>query len=977
MLKSVKRKHCLGILLLLLMSSPAFAQFTVSGKVTADLTGEELPGVYVLVNNSQQGVVTDLNGNYKIEVPGASGALTFSFVGYNKETFEVNAQTGPLNVVLTEDLGRLEEVVVTGLATTVKRSNLANAVSTISADELVGTTSQPTLDGAIYGKVTGANIVQSSGAPGGGIAIRLRGVSSITGQNQPLFIVDGVYLSNAEIPSGLRNASGANSASEENASNRIADLNPDDIESLEILKGPSAAAIYGTRANAGVVIITTKRGKEGRTQVNLSQDFGVNRAINLLGMRDWTADRVRDSFSEEEAQRFLAAQQAGKIYDYEEEIYGETGPISQTNLSVTGGGEKTKFFLGASVRNEDGIIKNTGFDRNSIRLNIDHKISDRFSISTGSNYVNSKTNRGFTGNENEGGLSYGYNLAFTRPWVDLHPDEFGNYPNNPNSSGNPLFVRDRTINEEGVNRFIQSAQLKANIIRSDRTLLTATLSGGLDFFTNETFIYVPKEHQGQGVQQGFIGQGKNNVRNLNNQGFLVWENFLNDGKLALTSQAGYSYLSFDRSLTYNQGTQLRPGPVNIGQAAALAINQTNQTEEEFGLVFQQEANFGDKVIATAGIRADKSNLNSDPNKYYYFPKASVAVNVGNFDFWNVSAVNQFKVRAAYGETGSTASFGSLYTPLTGVGIGGEAGFIVAGQRGRDDLEPETASEIEFGVDLGFFDSRIGLEATYYNRNVKDLILQRALPSSSGYTIEIANLADLRNSGLELGLNAVPVQSNKFTWTSTTNFWFNRSEVTRLDVPAFAVAGSAFGLSLGTFYVEEGEPITQLKGSVDGVVTTVGDAEPDFQLSFFNQFKILENFDFSFLLHRKQGGDNLNLTRLLTDLGQVTPDLDTEVGQARQNQPIAAPRFVEDASYWRMREMALYYTLPSSVYSGFASNLLSRVKVGVSARNLFTITNYSSYDPEVSAKGGSGLSTGVEVTPFPSMKQYYFHLSIGL
>ncbi|MBW3544790.1 MAG: carboxypeptidase-like regulatory domain-containing protein, partial [Bacteroidetes bacterium] len=511
----MKRKHCLGILLLLLMSSPAFAQFTVSGKVTADLTGEELPGVYVLVNNSQQGVVTDLNGNYKIEVPGASGALTFSFVGYNKETFEVNAQTGTLNVVLTEDLGRLEEVVVTGLATTVKRSNLANAVSTISADELVGTTSQPTLDGAIYGKVTGANIVQSSGAPGGGIAIRLRGVSSITGQNQPLFIVDGVYLSNAEIPSGLRNASGANSASEENASNRIADLNPDDIESMEILKGPSAAAIYGTRANAGVVIITTKRGKEGRTQVNLSQDFGVNRAINLLGMRDWTADRVRDSFSEEEAQRFLAAQQAGKIYDYEEEIYGETGPISQTNLSVTGGGEKTKFFLGASVRNEDGIIKNTGFDRNSIRLNIDHKISDRFSISTGSNYVNSKTNRGFTGNENEGGLSYGYNLAFTRPWVDLHPDEFGNYPNNPNSSGNPLFVRDRTINEEGVNRFIQSAQLKANIIRSDRTLLTATLSGGLDFFTNETFIYVPKEHQGQGVQQGFIGQGKNNVRNLN------------------------------------------------------------------------------------------------------------------------------------------------------------------------------------------------------------------------------------------------------------------------------------------------------------------------------------------------------------------------------------------------------------------------------------------------------------------------------
>ncbi len=975
--KCVKRKHFLGVLLLLLVSSSAFAQFTVTGKVTADQTGEALPGVYVLINNGQEGVVTDLDGNYRVEVPGTSGTLSFSFVGYTKETREVTPQTGTLNVTLVEDLGRLEEVVVTGLATTVKRSNLANAVSTVSSDELVGTTSQPTLDAAIYGKVTGANIVQSSGAPGGGIAIRLRGVSSITGQNQPLFIVDGVYLSNAEIPSGLRNASGANTANEENASNRIADLNPEDIESLEILKGPSAAAIYGTRANAGVVIITTKRGKEGRTQVTLSQDIGVNRAINLLGMRDWTAERVRTAFNEEEAQRFTAAQAAGKIYDYEEEIYGETGPISQTNLSVSGGGEKTKFFLGASVRNEDGIIKGTGFDRNSIRLNIDHKISDRFSISTGSNYVNSETNRGFTGNENEGGLSYGYNLAFTRPWVDLHPDEFGNYPNNPNSSGNPLFVRDRTINEEGVNRFIQSAQLKANILKNDRMLLNATLSGGLDFFTNETFIYVPAEHQGQGVQQGFIGQGKNNIRNLNNQGFLVWENYLNDGGLILTSQVGYSYLSFDRGLTYNQGTQLRPGPVNIGQASALRIDQTNQTEEEFGLIVQQEVNFGDKIIATAGVRADKSNLNADPNKYYYFPKASVAVNIGNLGFWDISAINQFKVRAAYGETGSTAGFGSLYTPLTGVGIGGEAGFVVAGQRGREDLQPETASEIEFGLDMSFLDSRIGFEATYYKRNVKDLILERALPSSSGYTIEVANLADLENRGFELGLNAIPVQSNNFTWNSSTNFWFNRSEVTRLDVPAFAVAGSAFGLSLGTFYVEEGAPITQLKGSVNGVVTTVGDTEPDFQLSFFNQFNFFNNFDFSFLLHRKQGGDNLNLSRLLTDLGQTTPDLDSEAGQTRQNQPIAAPRFVEDASYWRMREMALYYTLPSTVYSGFAGKFLNRVKLGVSARNLFTITDYSSYDPEVSAKGGAGLSTGVEVAPFPSMKQYYFHLTLGL
>jgi TonB-dependent starch-binding outer membrane protein SusC len=329
------------------------------------------------------------------------------------------------------------------------------------------------------------------------------------------------------------------------------------------------------------------------------------------------------------------------------------------------------------------------------------------------------------------------------------------------------------------------------------------------------------------------------------------------------------------------------------------------------------------------------------------------------------------------QTGSTASFGSLYTPLAIVATEGEAGFVVQGQRGRDDLQPETAAELEFGLDMGFLDNRIGFEATYYNRNVKDLILGRGLPASSGFTQEIGNFADLRNRGFEFGLNIVPVQSQALRWTSQTNFWFNRSEVTRLDFAPFPVAGSAFGLSLGTFYVEEGQPITQLKGSIAGETVTVGDTEPDFQLSFFNQFNILRNFDFSFLLHRKQGGDNLNLTRLLTDLGQVSPDLDSPEGQQRLQSPINAARFVEDASYWRMREIALYYTIPSTAFAGFGANFIQRVKIGASARNLFTITNYSSYDPEVSAKGGAGLSTGVEVTPFPSMKQYYFHLSIGL
>lgn len=968
----------LGLLLFsMLASQVAYAQITVSGLVTDGMSGEPLVGVNVIDKQTKQGVVTDLDGRYTVTLPTNQGTLMFSFVGYLTEEREVSSSTNDLNIGLVEDIASLEEVVVTGLASSVKRSNLANAVSTVTAKELTGTTSQPSLDGALYGKVTGANIVQSSGAPGGGIAIRLRGVSSITGQNQPLFIVDGVYLNNAEIPSGLRHASGANSGNEENASNRIADLNPEDIETIEVLKGPSAAAIYGSRANAGVVIITTKKGDRGRTYVRLTQDIGFNKAQRLLGMRNWTEEMVREEFSEEEAVIFAQAQREGRIYDYEEEIYGETGLISNTNLSVTGGGEKTTFFIGASVRDEEGIIKGTGYERNTIRTNIEHKITKNITLSSNSNYVNSTARRGFTGNENDGGLSYGYNLAFTRPWAELHPNEFGVYPNNPNAAGNPLFVRDRTENEETTNRFIQGLKLQANLLSRDASSLKLILNGGLDYFMNETYIYVPKEHQAQvDVQNGFLGIGKNEFQNINTQGFLVWDNFLNDGEIILTSQAGFSYLNFNRDLTFNQSTQLIPGPPNLSLAGSQNINQTVQTEEEFGIVFQQEANFGDKIIGTLGVRADKSSLNGNPNQYYYFPKASLAWNLANYDFWNVPAVNQFKLRAAYGQTGSSAAFGSLYTVFNPVTINGEGGIIIRGLKGNPDLVPETAAEIEFGLDMSFFESKLGFEASYYRRNVENLILERGLPPSSGYTIEVANLADLRNQGIELAVHAQPVTTSSLKWISQTNFWLNRSEVTRLAVPAFPVAGSAFGLSLGTFYIEEGQPITQIKGIVDGQIATVGNTEPDFQISTFNQLNIFNNFDFNFLLHWKNGGENLNLTRLLTDLAKTSADLDTPAGQERDATTVAAPRFIEDASYVRLREVALYYNIPKETVLGFAGDVLSTVRLGISGRNLLTFTDYSSYDPEVSVKGGSGLSSGAEVAPYPSTKQVYFHLSLG-
>ncbi len=957
----------LSVAVLLLGASALFGQYTVSGNIQ-DAGGEPLIGVNILVRGTSSGTVTDFDGNFSLSIPNETATLILTYTGFRTQEIQVDRNSTNLAIVLDEDVTGLDEVVVTGLASNIKRSNLANAVSTVSAEELTGVTSQQTVDGALYGKLTGVNIIQTTGAPGGGYAVRLRGVSSLSGNNQPLYIVDGVYIDNSETPNGSRFASGANSGSEEGSSNRIADINPDDIQSIEVLKGASAAAIYGTRANAGVVIITTKKGKAGETNISLNQDFGFNTIIRKVGVREYTAAGVEELFGAAERVIFEEAQRNGQIFDYEDEVYGNLGLISDTRLRVSGGNDKTLFFVSGSYRDEDGIVENTGYERLTARINLEHKISKMITITANSNYIKSTSNRSFTGNENDGGLSLGYNLAYTRPWRNLFPDENGVFPDNPNANGNPLYNIARTRNEENINRFLQGVGLNIRLLQTDNQALKLVANGGLDFYLNETEVYVPEDQQGQrGRQNGFLGIG--NATNLNfNYNTLLVHDYYTESGINFTTQGGVSYLNFDRNSIFNQSTQLIPLQTTLDQAGAQSSAQTRSSLEEFGLILQEEINVQDKVILTGGIRADKSSLNGDPNKYFLFPRASVALNLNNFDFFQTDLFQQFKLRAAYGQTGNSADFGSLFTSLGVTNIDGNAGFSVLGTQGRSDLEPETSTELEFGADFTLVDGKVGFTATYYIRDVEDLLYQRSLPTSTGFSSEIRNDLDLRNRGLELSLNINPIRTPNFNWTATFNYWYNRSEITRLgipdgsdgeDIPSFVPPGVAFGLGLGTFYINEGSPITGLWNNVDGVPTQTGDTEPDFQFSWMNSFNIVKNLDINFLMHLRAGGEGLNLSRLLTDDGGTTPaEFDDRMG------------YIEDNSYLRLRELGIYYRIPTQ------SNFLKSTRVGVSARNLFTITDYSSYDPETSTKGGGGLSQSIEVAPFPSSKQFYLHLGLN-
>jgi hypothetical protein len=371
-------------------------------------------------------------------------------------------------------------------------------------------------------------------------------------------------------------------------------------------------------------------------------------------------------------------------------------------------------------------------------------------------------------------------------------------------------------------------------------------------------------------------------------------------------------------------------------------------------------------------------LNGDPNKYFAFPRASVAVNLANFDFWTAPSISLMKLRFAYGETGSSARFGSLYTPLGPTSVGGVPGLAlprvdqnnVRAQLGDAALEPETSQEIEFGADMAFFNGRLGLELTGYVRKVENLIYPfSSIPLSSGFSESIRTDFDLKNTGFEVAITAQPVASANVNWSTSLNYWQNDAEVDRLGVGEFQPSGEGFSLTFGSSFIRLGENATSLAANINGVATIIGDAAPDFQMSWFNQVNFMNRFNLNFLWHWKQGGDVLNLTKLLSDFGGVTPDLDNP-------DVIANPRFatsgaagyIEDGTYLRLREVGLFYDVPLN-----DNKLFEGIKVGISGKNLITITDYTGYDPETSAFGPSGLSQGIEVSPFPSAKQYYFHL----
>lgn len=974
------RQLCSVLWLLCLAGSLAMANdLNVSGRVTIAGTEDGLPGVTVTVKGTPFSTVTSPDGNYSIAIPGKSEAtLEFSFIGFKSAEQTVTSSNANLNVALEEaPLEVSEEMIITGFATNVKRKNLANAVGSFSGEE-ISRVSAPTVDQALSGLKPGVTVSANSGAPGGGMSVKFRGVSTINGASQPLYVVDGVIISNDEIQSGInvvtRASTAGNAGSQDQPSNRVADLIPSDIASIEILKGPSAAAIYGSKASNGVVVITTKRGQAGKPQYEFSQTFGQRSLLKKVGSRRFTREEAVDQYGAP----IVDAYWNDEFIDWEEIMYGNDGAIFDTNFSTKGGNEKTRYYFSGSSLSEEGIVERTGYEKSSLRLNLDHNFTSRLTASLNVGLSRAKSRRGITGNDNSG-TTWGVALTATPSFLDLSPDANGNYPDHPLNSTNPIHMRDALRNVEEVNRTTASFKLDYNIYESAQQALDFNVSTGVDYFSMENDLYFPNElqHERNSETPGtsVIGETESMLQNF----YLNLTHTLYAGDNTFRTTAGLQYEDKDRNQVTFFAANLVDGQSNIDQGTVLAGVQTRLLQRDQGFFVQEEVNLGEAIFLTAGVRGDKSSVNGDTDKMHTYPKASASVRLSEYSMWDglSDSISEFKLRIAYGETGNLPIPIAKYSSFGTSNIDGSSGLLPGGLRGNPNIQPETSAELEFGVDATFWGGRGTAEFTMFRQTIDNLLLFRRIPPSSGQSRESFNGGEMTIDGIEMAFELNPYKGDKIDWTTGINFYTYEQEITRLDIPAYNTGG--FATSLGTYRIEEGWSPTAIVGSnrnADGSHIKLGDETPDFQVGWTSDIRF-GNWSLSWLLDIKEGGDVINLSKLLTDLNGTSVDFDQADDRLNAWFNGDTRPWIEDGSYVKLRELKLAYSLGAGTLKNLAYGKLSRVDISLQGRNLKTWTDYSSYDPEVSNFGSVAIGRSVEVTPFPSSKAWYFNISVGL
>jgi len=997
----------LGLLLALALPTSLTAQQReVTGQVLSQTALQPLKDAAVQVAGTRTGTFTDADGRFVVSVPAGAATLEVSLLGWRTTVVDVAAAESSVVVQLVRDALRLDELVVTGQVTSVARRNLANAVATVSADELTQVPAA-SIEQQLTGKVAGADIQANSGAPGGGMQINLRGVTSIIGASTPLYVVDGVIVSDVAIDGGsnvVQRASGGSfnngfASNQDNAPNRIADLNPNDIESIEILKGGSAAAIYGSKASNGVIIITTKQGREGAPRYSFTQRFGTFDLANKLGLRTFeTLDEAVEAFGPRAADFYVA----GQVFDHEEELAGNNSLSYETAASVSGGSANTRYFASGLLKHDGGIVTGTYYDKQSLRLNLDQSLGSWATLGLNTNLIRSRTGRGFTNNDNRS-ISYWMTFPQTPTFVDIRANADGDFPENPFANSNPLQTAARATNDEEVWRMIASTDLTADLWSGGDQSLQLVTTAGVDFFSLKNNVFSPPDLQFEpdDGKPGTTYQGNTTNRNLNVSGNLV--HAFRGNALSATTSIGVQYEDVDLDITRVLNEDLIVGQSNIDQGTNPGVFQRRQRTRDLGFFGQEELLLLDeRLTLVAGVRADKSSNNADPSEIFVYPKFAAAY---RFPDIAPGLLDELKIRGAWGQTGNQPRYGDKFSVLNSGNIAGLQTLRISTTTVAEDLRPERQRELEAGFDATLFDRVAQLEFTAYERRITDLLLRRALPPTTGYATSVFNGGVLETRGIEGALTVVPIQTDDFQWTSTTTFSLDRSEMVELPVPPFRAGG--FGTALGGFQIEEGKSPTQIVGRdtvvandprcvVDGpcepgtaagtrIVTGIGEANPDFRMGFSNDFRF-GNFNVYSLWDWQHGGDVVNLTAWLFDLSRTSDDFnDACVENCVDGETLGEQRlrlypgrtstiWVEDGSFVKLRELTLTYEVPAETASRLWGGV-EGMRVSLSGRNLLRFTSYTGLDPEVSNFGSQAIARNIDVAPYPPSRSFW--LSVDL
>lgn len=1012
--------HMVPSLALMVLAATAHAQTReVTGRVTATDTQSPAAGAVVtVVGRPNVGTVSNERGQFRLTIPAGDQSLLVRIVGYKRSTVAVPAATTTVDVALERDVLQLEGLIVTGQATTVERRNAATATSVVNTEELTRVPA-PSLESALQGKVVGANIQMNNGAPGGGGQIQIRGTSSILGTADPLFVVDGVIISNNTVNvagvNAITSSSGRGpSATTDNEENRLTDINPNDIESVELLKGAAASAIYGSKATNGVVVITTKRGRAGDTRLNIIQRVGQYQPERLLGSRHFQtaaqAQEANGGGSGASAAVLAACNPQCPYYDYQKDFFGQRSLARETIVSASGGSERTKFYVSGSHKYDGGTMINTSALKQSLRLNLDQTFSNRVNATVSTTFLRNFGQRGLSNNDNTFTSPF-YLFAYSPAIIDLRKrDASGNFIVNPfagggQTSSNPFQTLSYLTSNEDVYRGIGSARANFIAITSARNTVTLSAIGGVDWFNQDDRVYSPNFLQYE-PNDGFLGtavQGNAVNRQVNSSLNAVWTFTPGSQGLSATTSGGIQYET-RRLNQYNlRARGLVPGVAEVNQGTQDATQLKQEVRDQAYYGQEEILAFKERLLLTGGFRAERSSVNGDHKKYYVFPKGAVSYRLTSL----LPHMDELKLRAAVGTSGNQPRYGDRDLTLTALGIVGGQNALGATQTlGNTGIKPEKMTEQEYGVDARFYDSRLALEATRFDRTITDLLLTAPLAPTSGLTQQIINGGKITSKGWELALTVNPLRSSGLNWISRNSFYHVEGKVISLPIPAFVVPNSGFGAGYGRARISPGYSTTAIWGNrtrADGTFadTVIGEATPKFTMQFGNDFTY-KALALNVLVDWRKGGDVSVLTQNIFDEGlnsydydavspcRSTPSLSgcatTALPAGDPNKPLGAYRYaswrgsrnaatyIDDGSYVKLREVTLTYTVPvryASLLPGAKS-----LRLSLTGRNLHTWTKYWGVDPDAAQFGNQSVRINVDHSPYPPSRSFFFGLDLG-